>query len=108
MVFNDYSSDQEKCDLPYNIDCSQRPKLRKYLFVHKRFILHSVSVCLVNWSHCGVAQKTMLQLEIRVEYPEYSYVQLIAFYIFTSFFVTIEFKCFFVEQLKLAPATGWL
>jgi hypothetical protein len=30
MVFNDYSPDQEKCDLPYNIDCSQRPKLRKY------------------------------------------------------------------------------
>lgn len=29
MVFNDYSPDQEKCDLPYNIDCSQRPKLRK-------------------------------------------------------------------------------
>lgn len=30
MVFNDYSIDQEKCDLPYNIDCSKRPKLRKY------------------------------------------------------------------------------
>lgn len=30
MVFNDYSSDQEKCDLPYNIDCSKRPKLRKF------------------------------------------------------------------------------
>lgn len=29
MVFNDYSIDQEKCDLPYNIDCSKRPKLRK-------------------------------------------------------------------------------
>lgn len=28
MVFNDYSSDQEKCDLPYNIDCSKRSKLQ--------------------------------------------------------------------------------
>ncbi|XP_055906425.1 protein obstructor-E [Eupeodes corollae] len=26
MVFNDYSPDQEKCDLPYNIDCSKRPE----------------------------------------------------------------------------------
>lgn len=31
MVFNDYDSDVEKCDLPYNIDCTKRPKLRKYL-----------------------------------------------------------------------------
>lgn len=30
MVFNDYSIDQEKCDLPYNIDCTKRPKLREY------------------------------------------------------------------------------
>ncbi|XP_039765895.1 protein obstructor-E-like [Pararge aegeria] len=29
MVFNDYSSDDEKCDLPFNIDCSQRPKLQE-------------------------------------------------------------------------------
>ncbi|XP_077296615.1 obstructor-B [Arctopsyche grandis] len=28
MVFNDYSPDQEKCDLPFNIDCSQRSKLQ--------------------------------------------------------------------------------
>jgi len=28
MVFNDYSSQQEKCDLPLNIDCSQRPALQ--------------------------------------------------------------------------------
>lgn len=28
MVFNDYSKDQEKCDLPFNIDCSNRPKLQ--------------------------------------------------------------------------------
>ncbi|XP_073823985.1 obstructor-B [Musca autumnalis] len=28
MVFNDYSSHEEKCDLPYNIDCSKRPKLQ--------------------------------------------------------------------------------
>lgn len=32
MVFNDYDSDQEKCDLPFNIDCSKRPKLRKLEF----------------------------------------------------------------------------
>lgn len=31
MVFNDYSSDQEKCDLPYNLDCSKRPKLREFI-----------------------------------------------------------------------------
>lgn len=29
MVFNDFSHEYEKCDLPFNIDCSQRPKLRK-------------------------------------------------------------------------------
>ncbi|KAM7354274.1 obstructor-B [Cochliomyia hominivorax] len=28
MVFNDYSPNDEKCDLPYNIDCSKRPKLQ--------------------------------------------------------------------------------
>ncbi|KAL1401253.1 hypothetical protein pipiens_006752 [Culex pipiens pipiens] len=28
MVFNDYDLEQEKCDLPYNIDCSKRPKLQ--------------------------------------------------------------------------------
>lgn len=31
MVFNDFSSEYEKCDLPFNIDCSQRSKLRKNL-----------------------------------------------------------------------------
>lgn len=29
MVFNDYSPDQEKCDLPYNIDCTKRPELQQ-------------------------------------------------------------------------------
>lgn len=29
MVFNDYSTEYEKCDLPFNIDCTSRPKLRK-------------------------------------------------------------------------------
>nr|AYA49996.1 cuticular protein analogous to peritrophins 3-B [Leptinotarsa decemlineata] len=29
QVFNDYSSDYEKCDLPINIDCSARPKLQE-------------------------------------------------------------------------------
>lgn len=33
LVFNDYSSEYEKCDLPYNIDCSKRPKLRKWLYL---------------------------------------------------------------------------
>ncbi|XP_055857479.1 protein obstructor-E isoform X1 [Episyrphus balteatus] len=28
MVFNDYDSDEEKCDLPYNLDCSKRPELQ--------------------------------------------------------------------------------
>jgi len=28
MVFNDFSSEYEKCDLPFGIDCSQRPKLQ--------------------------------------------------------------------------------
>ncbi|XP_025831507.1 protein obstructor-E [Agrilus planipennis] len=29
MVFNDFSIEYEKCDLPFNIDCSQRPKLQE-------------------------------------------------------------------------------
>jgi len=36
MVFNDYSSQQEKCDLPLNIDCSQRPALREYIYTYIR------------------------------------------------------------------------
>lgn len=28
-VFNDFNPTHEKCDLPFNINCSQRPKLRK-------------------------------------------------------------------------------
>lgn len=28
MVFNDFSSDQEKCDLPFGIDCTTKPKLQ--------------------------------------------------------------------------------
>lgn len=31
-VFNDFSSEYEKCDLPFGIDCASRPKLREYLF----------------------------------------------------------------------------
>ncbi|KAF4525421.1 hypothetical protein B566_EDAN004164 [Ephemera danica] len=37
MVFNDFSHKHEKCDLPFGIDCSQRPKLRLKLlrnFIH--------------------------------------------------------------------------
>ncbi|PNF21873.1 Protein obstructor-E [Cryptotermes secundus] len=29
MVFNDFSPMHEKCDLPFNIDCSQRPELQE-------------------------------------------------------------------------------
>ncbi|KAB0800397.1 hypothetical protein PPYR_06137 [Photinus pyralis] len=28
MVFNDFSTQDEKCDLPFNIDCTTRPKLQ--------------------------------------------------------------------------------
>lgn len=31
MVFNDYNIQVEKCDLPFNIDCSTRSELRKSL-----------------------------------------------------------------------------
>lgn len=31
QVFNDFSIDQEKCDLPVGIDCTSRPELRKNL-----------------------------------------------------------------------------
>ncbi|KAJ9599474.1 hypothetical protein L9F63_010044 [Diploptera punctata] len=34
MVFNDYSPQHEKCDLPYNLDCSQRPELRSQPSLH--------------------------------------------------------------------------
>lgn len=43
MVFNDYSPDQEKCDLPYNIDCSKRPKLRKCALISMHWM------CKVRW-----------------------------------------------------------
>lgn len=29
MIFNDFSPVHEKCDLPFNIDCSRRPKLQE-------------------------------------------------------------------------------
>lgn len=29
MVFSDFSPQHEKCDLPFGIDCSQRPELRE-------------------------------------------------------------------------------
>ena len=31
LVFNDFSPQQEKCDLPFGLDCSKRPKLRECL-----------------------------------------------------------------------------
>ena len=30
LVFNDFSPQHEKCDLPFGIDCSKRPKFRKF------------------------------------------------------------------------------
>lgn len=42
MVFNDYSHEYEKCDLPFNIDCSQRPKLRKFLSFHTKLYLSTM------------------------------------------------------------------
>ena len=33
MVFNDFSPEHEKCDLPFNIDCSKRPERRKSFLV---------------------------------------------------------------------------
>lgn len=45
MVFNDYSIDQEKCDLPFNIDCTKRSKLREYFaysYIHCRYIVRCI------------------------------------------------------------------
>ena len=36
LVFNDFSPQHEKCDLPFGIDCSKRPKLREYRIVLQR------------------------------------------------------------------------
>lgn len=33
QVFNDFSPQHEKCDLPFGIDCSKRPKLREYIII---------------------------------------------------------------------------
>lgn len=44
MVFNDYSIDQEKCDLPFNIDCSKRSKLREYLFSYGMYTPSRLSI----------------------------------------------------------------
>lgn len=54
-VFNDYSSTQEKCDLPLNIDCSQRPALREYYaFI---FYTDKTNVCRSVEKH-GFGSKT--------------------------------------------------
>lgn len=37
MVFNDFSPTHEKCDLPFNIDCSKRPELRKCNHIPQKF-----------------------------------------------------------------------
>ena len=34
LVFNDFSPQHEKCDLPFGIDCSKRPKLREWLMYY--------------------------------------------------------------------------
>lgn len=59
LVFNDFSPQQEKCDLPLNIDCSKRPKLRKtneyydcILIAHYSLSIYYIQVVLlvvVNW-----------------------------------------------------------
>lgn len=41
MVFNDYDINVEKCDLPYNIDCTKRSKLRR--FDSKAFCANNVT-----------------------------------------------------------------
>lgn len=49
-VFNDYSPTQEKCDLPLNIDCSQRPALREYnIFIFYINKTKSLSIWLSVW-----------------------------------------------------------
>lgn len=45
MVFNDYSIDQEKCDLPFNIDCTKRSKLREYLCMYTGHSCIPMHVC---------------------------------------------------------------
>jgi len=47
MVFNDYSIDQEKCDLPFNIDCTKRSKLREYGLKYLCLYLFSYP----TWTH---------------------------------------------------------
>lgn len=37
LVFNDFSPEHEKCDLPFGIDCTKRPKRRKFLFINFSF-----------------------------------------------------------------------
>lgn len=53
MVFNDYSSNDEKCDLPFNIDCSKRSKYREYYHLissHKSGLVIANSTSLLpNW-----------------------------------------------------------
>ncbi|CAD6996729.1 unnamed protein product [Ceratitis capitata] len=43
MVFNDYSSSEEKCDLPYNIDCSKRSKLRESFLLDLKGVKNTIS-----------------------------------------------------------------
>lgn len=44
MVFNDFSPKHEKCDLPFGIDCSQRPERRKWASLLKR----ALRISLIN------------------------------------------------------------
>lgn len=41
LVFNDFSPQHEKCDLPFGIDCSKRPKLRKTIAIFEILFLLS-------------------------------------------------------------------
>lgn len=57
MVFNDYSIDQEKCDLPYNIDCTKKTALRKfwkeyYIIIRRRPNVLSIAETPIPSMHC--------------------------------------------------------
>ena len=42
LVFNDFSPQHEKCDLPFGIDCSKRTKYRKFFISHFVSNLHLI------------------------------------------------------------------
>lgn len=57
LVFNDYDIEVEKCDLPYNIDCSKRPLLRmlkplNWSWNYRIIIFHSCTEEPKPSNHC--------------------------------------------------------